>query len=151
WFTELSIKRIGRVTTAGAAADYTLTTAGGPQFLAAGPDGGLWLTESGNRIARRSPSDPTTVVEDGTVLPATTPGGVTAGPDGNIWFTETDHGSRTARIGRIDLAKLNGCSGNSSLCVTEFPITGESSDTQLYGITTGPDGALWFTSTGKVN
>jgi len=144
WFTG----GLFRITTAGVATKYG--TFGG-QFLTTGPDGNLWLTGTPNKIARVSPSDPNTVAVFTGVLPATTFGGVTAGPDGNVWFTETDHASKTARVARIDLTKLDGCAANPSLCITEWTIPGENSDTQLTGITLGPDGAVWFTSTGKVN
>ena len=153
WFTEQQVKRIGRVTTSGAVTEYTVSTTGTPQYVTAGPasDGGLWFTESPDRIARISPSDPGTIVEYATVLPATTLGGVTVGPDGNIWFTETDYNSNSARVARLDLTMLAGCSGNPSLCVTEWTVPGQGGSSLLAGITSGPDGAIWFTSNGKVN
>jgi virginiamycin B lyase len=150
WFTEESTKRIGRVTTAGDVTEFPVATDGNPQFITAGSDGALWFTESGNLIARMSPSDPDTIVEYQTVLSASTLGAVTTGPDGNIWFTETDHASNSARVARVDLTKLSGCSARPSLCITEFVIPGEGGNLQLSGITSGADGALWFTATGKV-
>jgi virginiamycin B lyase len=83
------------------------------------------------------------------VLPVTTCAGVTPGPDGNIWFTETDHNSKSVRVARIDLTKLNACDSNPALCITEFVVPG-GIDVGYTGIVSGPDGAVWFTDNGKV-
>jgi sugar lactone lactonase YvrE len=68
------------------------------------------------------------------------PGGIAVGPDGNMWFTETTwHSGRRGRvftgsaIGRITPAGR----------ITEYPLPAAGSDPG--GITTGPDGNLWFT------
>ena len=65
-------------------------------------------------------------------------GGITAGPDGALWFTETlpSPGGTipTGKIGRVTTAGT----------ITEYSIP----DMKYFGavsITTGPDGALWFT------
>jgi virginiamycin B lyase len=77
--------------------------------------------------------------------PGSCPGGITAGPDGALWFTEegrTELGQ--AKIGRMTTAGV----------VTEFivpvtpsatPCTDPGFVAPLDQITTGPDGALWFT------
>jgi streptogramin lyase len=66
------------------------------------------------------------------------PDGITTGPDGNLWFTETG----ADRIGRMTPAGV----------LTEFPLPAVTVPDEVFGsppgptaITTGPDGALWFT------
>ncbi len=105
-------------------------------------------------LGRFSPSDPTnTTVQYPTVENVTTTYAVTAGADGNIWFIELDHYNsnvdHTGRIARIDLTNLGGCVANPSLCITEFPVPGGESAVGT-SLASGPDGALWFTGTGKV-
>jgi virginiamycin B lyase len=70
------------------------------------------------------------------------PGGITTGPDGALWFTE----EATSRIGRMTPA---------GVVTGEFPVPLATSSplhcsdpsfvSPLDQITTGPDGALWFT------
>lgn len=67
------------------------------------------------------------------------PWSLTAGPDGAIWYTVSCAGTCTPpvydAIGRI----------TTEGAITEYPLPGPSFGRQPYGITTGPDGALWFT------
>ena len=63
---------------------------------------------------------------------------ITAGPDGNLWFTESDGG----KIGKISTA---------TDIITEYNIPNsanypnDAGNFGPFGITTGPDGNLWFT------
>jgi streptogramin lyase len=121
--------------------EYPLPTVGSFPFgIAAGPDGNLWFTEdhgNGNKIGRITTAG--VITEFPTPTPVSTPTGITAGPDGNLWFTE----KTVSKIGRITTAGV----------ITEFPTP--PGDTRVcatdcglsypYGITAGPDGALWFT------
>jgi len=134
WFTPVS-----RITTAGVVTSFP-GVAG--TDITAGPDGGLWVART-NRIARFLPSDPNTAVEYPTVLPVSNIFEIKAGPDGNVWFIENDHASNSARIARIDLTKLNGCSANPALCITEFAVPGNETAAGST-LASGPDGALWF-------
>jgi streptogramin lyase len=120
-------------------AEFAASAPGGhADSLAVGSDGNLWFSDwEGGTISRFSPS--------GHVASAfTLPAGdhamdLISGPDGNLWFTDP----HTGAIGRMTLA------GH----VTEFltptrtsnpmGVTGETSSP--LSITTGPDGALWFT------
>src|SRR5262245_62337625 len=54
WFTESSVGKIGRITTAGAVTEFPLPSAASrPQAIAAEPDGALWFTEgAANKIGR---------------------------------------------------------------------------------------------------
>src|SRR6266545_6119606 len=138
WFTK-SPDKIGRITTSGLVTEFPLPTSfGHPGFITAGPDGNLWFTE-GRQIGRITPAG---VI---TEFPIATPGsglnGITTGPDGNVWFTESTYDASTgtitaAAIGRITTAGV----------ITEFPIATPGSG--LGGITTDPDGNVWFTETG---
>jgi virginiamycin B lyase len=110
--------------------EYPLpTTAASPSGIVAGPDGNLWVTETGgNKIAQTTPSGIVTEFSTGITANAGL-GGITSGPDGNLWFTE----STANQIGRITPAGV----------VTEYGgLTANAGPTQ---ITPGPDGNLWFT------
>lgn len=83
------------------------TSNSSPQGIVAGPDGNIWLVESGgNKIARVTPSGLITEF----ALPGSgrSPEYITAGPDGNLWFTERIGNN----IGRI----------TPEGTVTEFPL-----------------------------
>lgn len=111
--------------------------------ITAGPDGALWIagadangnpaigrmTTSGSFTSYSVPQNSDWYVRD-----------ITAGPDGALWFTEIDQSdSLTAGwIGRITTQGQ----------VSEWRIPPDASGNHLYpiSITTGPDGALWFTN-----
>jgi streptogramin lyase len=153
WFTAYT-GQIGRILTKypNTITLFTIPGGGDGQEIVAGPDGALWFTEYGaNRIGRIWPFAPnkleqfpvpTTVAPDfGTT---SGPTGITVGPDGNIWFIEQTGG----KVGRITLDQRHE--------ITEFPVTTTNTDSLqvangglagLYGIASGPDGALWFTET----
>jgi streptogramin lyase len=112
-----------------------ISTASGPAFITAGPDGNLWFTESdGNRIGRITPLGVVTEFSVGITADANLIG-ITAGPDGNLWFTE----NATGQIGRITPLGV----------VTEFS-AGISAGAHPVGITAGPDGNLWFTELDRI-
>ena len=135
WFVENFANKIGRITTSGSFAEFSIPTANsGVTGITAGPDGALWFTESiGEKIERVTTTGAFTEFPvpntSGTAL-----NGIVTGPDGALWFA--DAGAN--KIGRITTAGV----------VTGFPIpTAQSSPT---GITVGPDGALWFTELAKI-
>jgi hypothetical protein len=98
-----------------------------PYEIAAGPDGALWFTNSGNASIGRITTTGTVTNYTGTGISA--PSGITAGPDGALWFTNYLNNS----IGRITTAGA----------VTNYTGTGINGPS---GIVAGPDGALWFTN-----
>ena len=101
-----------------------------PQYIAIGPDGGLWFTDPGRNVIGR-----VTTAFDATLaaypIPTASSGplGITAGPDNALWFIETS----ANKVGRI---ALDGA-------VPEFAIPTAASSAQF--IAAAPDGALWFT------
>lgn len=60
---------------------------------------------------------------------------LTAGPDCNVWFTELGNGGKVGRI-------------TPTGTITEFPVP--SPHGSLLGITTGPDGSLWFVAVNSI-
>jgi virginiamycin B lyase len=129
-----------------------VATPGGrsPSSITTGPDGALWFTEPGNGIVGRltttgtfsefvlpnslAQTDPDAIPEH--------PQSITRGPDGALWYTvqlfdEVCVCILGGKIGRITTAGA----------ITEFTLpTGGTRRTapNAAGITTGPDGNLWF-------
>jgi streptogramin lyase len=107
-----------------------------PRQIAAGPDGNLWFTPTGEAIAT---INPTTHAITGFILPDNNNDfaeAVAAGPDGNVWFTQFD-----GRVGD-EIGMIN----PTTHAITEFPVHSPgSSDWANSGITAGPDGNMWFT------
>jgi streptogramin lyase len=139
WFAEIGSNKIGRITPGGAIVEYPSDR---PWFIAAGPDGNVWFTQftfgdrfSGNKLGVVTPSGVITekpIPTNGqTYMDNVGPHGITTGTaDGNVWFTERS-------LGRIARMTLGGS-------VTRFPLA--MSNVAPGGITSGPDGNLWFTT-----
>jgi streptogramin lyase len=146
WFTEGGGNNIGMINPAThAITEFPIPYANAsPTGITAGPDGNLWFTGGGtNSIGM---INPTTHAIAGFPVPTANAGlaGITAGPDGNLWFTEqgVEGGFKQAgQIGEINPA---------THAITEFSIpTGKKkTDISPLGITTGPDGNLWFADRG---
>jgi len=138
WFTENQGNKIGRITTAGEIIEYGVPTAdSAPWGIAVGPDGALWFTEAcGNNIGRITTAG--AITEYHIPAPYAVPIGIAAGPDGALWFTEYGAPSLCSTgangIGRITTAGVITDEYNLPYGPGNEPI----------GITTGPDGALWF-------
>jgi virginiamycin B lyase len=139
WFTY-GRGKIGRMTTAGAVSEFTNPPENSsPGGITTGPDGALWLTEPVSGKIVRMAADGK-ITEFALPNPDAQPWGITTGPDGALWFTESacvrQPGPRCAignKIGRI----------TTTGSVTEFTIPSDGSGP--HSITTGSDGALWFT------
>jgi streptogramin lyase len=101
---------------------------GVPGGITAGPDGNLWLADSGDSSVKRITPDLATVTDFPTKTSGAGPDRIVAGPDGALWFTE----AFADKIGHI----------TTSGTVTELPLPTKDSPSE---ITAGPDGALWFT------
>ncbi len=127
WFTDTvggarPFSELVNSTTGGSITRYTPwgSSSVGIGSITTGPDGNLWVVESG-KIGKVSTS--------GILLAEYTDSGaldITAGPDGNLWITQGNS------IGKMT-------TGGS---LTSYNLT---SGAGAYGITTGPDGNLWFT------
>jgi virginiamycin B lyase len=158
---------VGRITTAGVVTTFALPTLDAePADIAAGGDGNLWVTEqAAQKIAR------VTTAGVVTEFPVTSPfpAAATWGPDGALWFGNlgTDLGrmtkdgvvTNTYDIGNVESDVLmTGPDGNiwdidgdGLLCIspagtvlkTYYPVSEYL--VGLSAITTGPDGAIWFT------
>ena len=137
WFTEFNNK-IGRITTSGSITQYSVPFSSrgqSPEGIAAGSDGNLWFTEYGGDlggvVGKITTSGTITQYNAPTVGHPTF---ITAGPDGNLWFGEQTSSSGGGNlIGRV----------TTSGSFTTYSVP--TSNAAPYGITTGSDGALWFT------
>ena len=139
WFTYFRAK-IARITATGAVTEFTIPTENGsPGGITTGPDGALWFTESvSGKIERITTDDK--ITEFALPNADAQPWGITTGPDGALWFTESScvrqPGSRCIVGNKIGRITTNGL-------ITEFTVPSDGSGP--HSITTGPDGALWFT------
>ena len=133
----LTTPAIPAAAAAGVVTEYSLSGAtSGPQDLAVGPDGNVWVTEFlGDKIARISPAGAITEFSITSFQP-TGAAGITAGPDGAMWFAER----YSDQIGRISMTGV----------VTEFPASNiSSSGLKPSSVATGSDGALWYVEQGR--
>ena len=153
WFTGGSVT-VGRITTAGVVTEYTDPDLNSESSIIEGPDGNLWFTADSQAIGQ--------VTKIGRITPTGTfksfdvPGDfssladLTPGPDGNLWFTEQEDGATAGQqpaVGKITPAGAP----------TLFPIAQVTTldpnlgvDVNRSAITTGPDGALWFTENNAI-
>jgi streptogramin lyase len=163
WFLEggaFTIENVDRITSAGVVTQFPIPPVSGSNLLGneitpsagitTGADGNLWfavtdyqqcsLDTCGQIIGSIGRMTTAGVVTE-YPLPANgaAPIGITAGPDGNVWFTEIQistlapYSRSGGKIGRI----------TPTGAITEFSIP--TADSRPSGITTGPDGNLWFT------
>jgi streptogramin lyase len=125
WFSQAFSNQIGRISTSGAITEYPLPSgASYPLGIVSGPDGSLWFAEfMGNRIGRITTSG--VITEYPLPVPNGNPNMIAVGSDGALWFTEN-----YSKIGRMTTAGV----------FSEFspPVC------FCFGITSGPDGRLWF-------
>lgn len=164
WFGEWKGDVIGRLTPAGVLTEFSTPTPGSqPHGITVGPDGHLWFTEfGGSAIGRISTSG--AIVEFPIPTPDSKPAFITSAPDGNLWFTEYN-GDRIGRITPVgtitefEIAPSAETTGRPSPLapirlgpceVSRQWLSGPawpSCDGPAcpIGITSGPDGNLWFT------
>jgi virginiamycin B lyase len=133
WFTEFGGNQIGRITTGGSVAEYSLSGFQ-PGDIAVGPDNRMWFLEEGaaNKLGVIDPANPGSSPPEFDLPAGSDPSGIVAS-GGAIWFTAFNGNY----IGRA--STTNGSVSN------QFPIP--TAGTQPSGIALGPDGALWFTET----
>lgn len=146
WFAEQAASKLGKLTTGGSFTEYTVPTAGSsPQRITTGPDGNLWFTEGGGWCIGCSQPNPGTS-GIGKVGKVTTSGSFTeyniptssgdpemivAAPagDSSLWFVEEN----LSKVAKVSTAGV----------FTEYAVP--TSPTFFGGLTTGPDGNVWFT------
>jgi streptogramin lyase len=142
WFANYGNNSIGRITTSGQVTNFTGTGIDTPEGITAGPDGALWFANHGNNSIGRITTSGQVTNFTGTGVD--TPEGITAGPDGALWFTNAGHGANPGSIGRITTSgQVTNYSDNGILVGLGTGIFMPTS------ITTGADGALWFTNEGN--
>lgn len=132
WFPETGTNRIGRITTAGEVAEFTISDADAlGRAIAPGPDGKIWVLGSGLdeqvhvwAVDTSGRSDEIALLGGNFLSVGSLPTGITAGPDGDVWITGFDSIVRVSPAGHV----------------TEFP----SGDGFPTTITVGPDARLWF-------
>ena len=128
WFTEQLANKIGRISTIGAITEFPVANA--PKGIAEGPDGNVWFTASGS-IGKITPAGAISYRTIGTG----TLGDITAGPANALWFSESFPGQ--SFIGQITTAGQ----------AVAFGLNIEWSAPERLAM--GPDGNLWFTSSGS--
>jgi virginiamycin B lyase len=136
WFTDQGTAgnpgSIGRITVAGKVTIYSGRGIDEPLGITAGPDGAIWYTNDGNNSIGRITTGGK--ISSYTASGVTDPAGIATGRNGDLWFTNSyDPGS----VGII----------NTSGKITIY--SGLSSDIKNpFGITPGPDGAMWVAAFG---
>ena len=142
WFVNSLTDSVGRLTPAGQLHWYEPPEAEfptdemleGPKQITVGPDGNLWITNTGKFITRMTP-DGSFSRFDIDELPGGELGAdrIVAGPDGALWF-----GLAAGGIGRITVTG------------TTSTFTPEGVDT-VTDLVVGPDGEVWVASSGVHN
>ena len=126
WYTTADGK-LGRFTpSTGDAVESLISGGSHAAWIAAGPDGNLWFSDTGSQqIGKMTTSGTSTVY---TVK--SSPGRIIDGKDGFLWY-----GGDDGLLGRIDT------NGNFK----EFPFPTINGQGLVDAITVGGDGRLWFT------
>jgi len=124
-----------------------------PSRIVVGPDGNLWFTEQGNDPEQQSPgaigriTPQGVITEFNTPTPGSDPHGITVGSDWNLWFTEDkEQISDSQEVGADNIGRIT-TSGE----ITEFPfrpLPENVAEGRADGITTGPNGDIYFTDHG---
>ena len=139
WFTDRAGK-IGQITTAGAITEFSvgLNPGSQPISLAVGPDGNLWFTDAGTTSGDRD-DQPDDACDQPSSVRAER--GQQAGS-----------GSRWARTGtlvhRQGTTKAIGTIDPTTHAISEFSAGLNAGSAPQQGITTGPDGNIWFDDRG---
>lgn len=93
------------------------------------------------------PVSPVPVITQLPTTGGTAPESITAGPDGNIWYTEVEVPEGGLwQVGRLTfLGQGDGPEGSISNFSKNISTAGPAPHGDLFGITAGPDGNIWYT------
>lgn len=139
WFTSHGIPGIGRITAEGTITVYPNPDLR-PEGITAGSDGGVWFTDDSGNIGRIDPTTKEFAMLFTSLAGTVRPTSIVTGPDGNLWFT--NEGTQDSSGNQIDasIASIS-TSGRWAGGIYRDP-----GIIQPAGITSGPDGRLWFTN-----
>jgi streptogramin lyase len=174
WFTESSGQAIGRITTAGIITQIA-TPGLQPNSIALGSDGNIWFTDDSynDTVDRINPDDSISPFSIPTAFAQ--PNDLISGPDGALYFTEGFNQAigRVTMSGTVTESPINADMNSPNQLVFDSAgnlwVTGNNAGLVeitpqgvtntigppstavggLDGLTVGPDGALWFTDTGR--
>lgn len=126
----------------------TPSASSAPEGITLGSDGNIWYTECNlGNVGVLTPTKPPSFGTEYSV--GGCPNSITAGPDKNLWFTD-NFNSVAGSFGTYQSSAIGRITTSGS--VTEFPVPVVSvpsgfinQGVAVSGITTGPDGNLWFT------
>jgi streptogramin lyase len=121
---------------------YPIPAGSQPYSITNGPDGALWYGTSAG-VYRLT----TAGVQTGPFGNYSTYGGITTGPNGALWTVGGElNGGSIDQVGQIT---TSGAGTTYSLPTSTTSLCDSYLDKCIgYGITTGPDGAMWATETG---
>ncbi len=140
WFSETGAGKIGRVTTSGSMTEFALPAGVGamPEQIVVGPDGALWFTESGSGKIGRILTTATPASPNVTEFAMQEPGclniGLTSGPLNSLWYVGC-YGYFSPAIDQV----------TTSAVQTLYPVPTALGAVDPRFLTTGADGAIWFT------
>lgn len=144
WVADAGSHRLVRVTPLGEIFSFPVPSTG-PLSVVAGPDGSLWFTYGSafsTRVGRMSISGEVEFfIDPSNGTPNTFD--IAAGADGNLWFTD-------AYMGRVGRVTPDGEITMFTDSLGEFqPLEGQGRLNRPAGITSGPDGHVWFVLEGS--
>jgi streptogramin lyase len=149
WFGTASAV-VGRITKAGVVTEFP--TPGHPEgsIITTGPNGNLWFT--GTRASGPATCEICMLTPTGVFTAIAQPagtyqslGGLTLGPDGNVWFTEKEKGTTAGQQPAVGEINASGVTKLFPIPLSTTLDPNRGVDADPGSITTGPDGALWFT------
>lgn len=143
WFCMYAANKIGHFNPLAESNrfDFTRITNGftntAPFSIIVGPDTNLWFSASAvNQLVRMDPFS-SNYVRFTLPYKNSVPWIVANGPDGNIWFSEFNRN----RIACISPTPAVNAEGMVPLLHESPPV---STNSEIYGLTAGPDGNMWF-------
>jgi virginiamycin B lyase len=140
WFTEFYGK-IGRITTSGAITEMAVPAGTNAYIeqIVTGPDGALWFVETGAGKLGRIPTTATPGNPSVTEFPMANPGCVnlslTSGPLNSLWYVGCSGSLSNITIDQVSTSGVQ----------TYYPIPASFKASDPRFVTTGTDGAIWFT------